>query len=601
MQTTATTINMIWADLVIEQLVRCGVHCFSLAPGSRSTPLVATIARCTNLDVHMHVDERGAAFWAIGYGRATGRPAVFITTSGTAGANGFPAIIEAAQSRVPLLVITADRPAELRDTGANQTIDQVKLFGNYVRYFFDMPAPDTAIDPRMVLTTVTQAVHHARRAPQGPVHLNAMFREPLVPGDDGYDYTAYLAPLQAWLAGEQRFSMSMPPRSAPDHHQIAQLAAAVNRAERGLLVVGELHNDDQRSAVLTLAQQLRWPVLPDIGSGLRLGRHLEQSVPYYDQLLASERFAQAHQPDTVLHLGGGFVSKRLLQFLHRAHPHTYILVKDHPFRYDPNHQITDVVEADLALACDALLPLINQPSFPAWLHAWQHASTGANKQIEQFLGDRGDVNEPGSARTITQLIPGGHALFIGNSMPVRDMDMFAAADAHAVPVAINRGASGIDGNVATATGFAHGLSRPTTVLVGDLTLLHDLNSLLLVRNSRVPITIVAINNNGGGIFSFLPIAQQRDVFEPYFGTPQHVSFEYAAHMFGIDYIKPSTMASFASAYQAASAGTRPTLIEMITERQENYALHAALREQIATAVGSPWRQYSEGTRTENEE
>lgn len=495
MRTTGTNINAVWADLLIEQLVRCGVRCFSLAPGSRSTPLVAAIARRSDVDVSMHVDERGAAFWALGYARATNRPAAFITTSGTAGANGYPAIIEAAQSCVPMLVITADRPAELRDTGANQTIDQVKMFGGYVRWFFDMPAPDTAMDPRVVLTTIAQAVYRTQRAPAGPVHLNTMFREPLAPTDDGQDYAQYLAPLQAWLASEQPFSVHLPPRMVPPQKQIEPIAAAVNGAQRGLLIVGELHTDEQRAATVKLAQHLSWPLLPDISSGLRLSTNLLRAVPYYDQILASPQFVQAHQPDVVLHIGGGFVSKRLLQFLDKARPHTYIVVKEHPFRYDPNHQVTHAVEANIAETCAELMLLLEWHDGGAWLRDWQRASAAANEQIERFLEDRPTLNEPAIARTITRLIPPDHALFIGNSMPVRDMDMFAVADEHNVPVEVNRGASGIDGNVATAAGFAHGLSRPTTVLVGDLTLLHDLNSLLLVRNSRVPLTVVVINNS----------------------------------------------------------------------------------------------------------
>ncbi len=584
MQATRTNINAIWADLVIEQLVRCGVRCFSLAPGSRSTPLVAAIARRDDVDVSMHVDERGAAFWALGYARATGRPAAFITTSGTAGANGYPAIIEGAQSRVPLLVITADRPAELRDTGANQTIDQVKLFGDYVRWFFDMPAPDTAINPQVVLTTVAHAVYRTQRAPAGPVHFNAMYREPLAPTDDGQDYTAYLEPIQDWFANDSPFVVSVPPRMLPHQAQIEQIAAAANEAQHGLLVVGELHTDEQRAAVSKLAQRLRWPILPDIGSGLRLGRSLPCGVPYYDQILASPAFADTHQPDTVLHLGGGFVSKRLLQFLDRTRPRTYIVVKEHPFRYDPNHQVTQAVEADIAATCAELMPLLHQHNDPAWLHHWQHASEYASQTIEQFVGDQPALSEPAIARTITQLIPEQHALFIGNSMPVRDMDMFAVTNGSSVRVAVNRGASGIDGNVATAAGFAHGLGRPITVLVGDLTLLHDLNSLLLVRNSRVPLTVVAINNNGGGIFSFLPVAQHHELFEPYFGTPQNVSFQHAARMFDLDYHKPVSMAEFASAYQSALSSERSTLIEVVTDRQENYALHAALREQIIATL-----------------
>jgi 2-succinyl-5-enolpyruvyl-6-hydroxy-3-cyclohexene-1-carboxylate synthase len=579
MQTTGANLNSIWADLMIEQLRRSGVTCFSLAPGSRSTPLVAAIARRSDVDVSMHVDERGAAFFAVGYARATGRPAAFITTSGTAGANGYPAIIEASQSLLSLVVITADRPAELRATGANQTIDQVKLFGGYVRWFFDLPAPDTQIDPRMVLTTIAQAVHQAQRTPQGPVHLNAMFREPLAPGDDSHDYGAYLAPLQSWLHASQPFSMSLPPRSQPQAEHVEQIAQVLNSAQRGLVVVGELQRDRQREAVINVARKLNWPLLPDINSGLRLGTHAAQIVPYYDHVLASQPFAQAHQPDVVLHIGSGFVSKRLLQFLDRTQP-TYIVVKDHPFRYDPNHQVMYSVEADIELACAALLPLIETAGDARWLSNWQHASTAVDVQIERFLDDHNAVNEPAIARTITRMIPADHALFIGNSMPVRDMDMFAVADGPAVHVSVNRGASGIDGNLASAAGFARGLARPATLLIGDLSLLHDLNSLLLARNSRFPLMIVAINNDGGGIFSFLPIAQQRDMFEPYFGTPQHVTFEHAAHMFDLCYVNPTSMAEFEAAYRAATMSERSTLIEVVTDRQENYALHSQLREQV---------------------
>jgi 2-succinyl-5-enolpyruvyl-6-hydroxy-3-cyclohexene-1-carboxylate synthase len=584
MHYTKTNINSIWADLMIEQLRRCGVEYFTLSPGSRSTPLVAAVARQQGINVSMHVDERGAAFFAVGYARATGRPAAWITTSGTAVANGYPAIIEASQSRLPLIAITADRPAELRDTGANQTIDQVKIFGDYVRWFFDLPVPTEEIKPQMILTTIAGAVYQSLRQPQGPVHLNAMFREPLTPNDDGRDYARYLSPIKQWLESNVPFSFSQPPRSQISSSQVEFLASILNGARRGLIVLGELQHQRQHIAALTLAERLNWPVVADISSGARLGASSPQIMPYADQLLASERFAQVHRPDVVLHFGGAFVSKRLLQFVGRNRQATYILVKEHPFRYDPNHQITHSIEADIEQCCQTLMPMVERSRDTGWFDSWQQASNRAHEDIEQFLNDRNALSEPAIARHISSNIPRQQALFLGNSMPVRDMDMFAAPDGPQVPVSVNRGASGIDGNLASAVGFAVGLRRPTTLLIGDLSLLHDLNSLALARNSAFPITIVVLNNNGGGIFSFLPIARHTDIFEPYFGTPQNVSFEHAARLFNLRYEQPQSMAEFAAAYRTATAGNHATLIEVVTNREENYALHNTLREHIVAAL-----------------
>ena len=574
--------NRLWASLIVEELVRSGVDFFCVAPGSRSTPLVAALAENKNARSLIHFDERGSAFAALGYARAAGRPAVWITTSGTAVANGFPAVVEAATDGVPMILLTADRPPELRQTGANQTIDQPDIFGDYVRWRFDLPAPEEAVDPAMVLTTVDQAVYRARRAPTGPVHLNLMFREPFIPdAGDGEDLPA---PAR-WLESGEPYTRYVPTRPAVDLEDVERLWEALRPVERGLVVAGRLPSRKHGEAVLRLADSLGWPLLPDVGSQIRLGASSESLISYYDTLLASEPFKETHAPETVLHFGGRAVSKRLEQFLAKSSPDPYVVVRENPFRLDPGHRVTHSVEADILDLCTALAKIAERHS-PAqaasWMASWREASEKVDNYLDHSFARTKELNEPLVARLVSQHIPEEHGLCVASSMPIRDVDTFSATDGAPVPVAANRGASGIDGTVATAAGFARGSGRPLTLLVGDLALLHDLNSLAMIRD--LPVVIVVLNNNGGAIFSFLPVARHKAFFEPYFGTPQGLGFEHAAAMFGLDYQHPSSATEFVETYRADCALNTPTLIEVRTDREENVALHRRLLEEISARI-----------------
>jgi 2-succinyl-5-enolpyruvyl-6-hydroxy-3-cyclohexene-1-carboxylate synthase len=562
--------NRLWAFLIVEELVRCGVDFFCVAPGSRSTPLVAALAANDKARSLVHFDERGTAFAALGYARATGHPAAWITTSGTAVANGLPAVVEASTDGVPMILLTADRPPELRQTGANQTIDQPDIFGDYVRWRFDLPAPDLAIDPAMVLTTVDQAAYRARRSPQGPVHLNLMFREPFLP--EGEDVPAGPAP---WAEGDEPYTRYAATRPTIDEMEIRGLWQTLRPAKRGLVVAGRLASRKQGEAVLRLAGALGWPFLPDVGSQVRLGADSENLVAHYDALLAGDSFSEAHAPEAVVHVGGRALSKRLERFLGRSRPGSYVVVRENPFRLDPAHRVTNSIEADVIDFCATFVRVINEdpPSVDAsWAASWRKASD----EVGHFLDKRasGEPNEPFVARSVSRNVPYDHGLVVASSMPVRDLDTYAAADGAPVPVAANRGASGIDGTVATAAGFARGLGRPVTLLIGDLALLHDLNSLAMLR--EVNAVVVVLNNDGGGIFSFLPVARHKEFFEPYFGTPQGVSFESAAEMFGLGYEQPRTTDEFLDAYAGACASGRSSILEVRTDRRENVRLHAEL-------------------------
>ena len=576
--------NLLWAALIVEELVRSGVRFFCVAPGSRSTPLVAALAANERAESLVHFDERGTAFAAVGYARAAGVPAAWITTSGTAVANGLPAVVETATDGVPLILLTADRPPELRQTGANQTIDQPDIFGDYVRWRFDLPAPEEAVDPAMVLTTIDQAVYRARRAPSGPVHLNLMFREPFLPDlDEGLGVE--LAAPARWLTNGEPYTRYAATKPSVDSDEVEHLWERLQPVERGLIVAGRLPSRKQGEAVLRLADTLGWPLLPDAGSQLRLGAEASKNlVPYHDALLASERFKAGHAPEAVLHVGGRAVSKRLERFVAASRPDPYVVVRENPFRLDPGHRVTHSVEADVSAFCAALTeaaerhPLAGAAS---WATGWRKASGQVDRHLDRLFADTKELNEPLVARLVSRHVPDGHALCVASSMPVRDLDTFAATDGALVPVAANRGASGIDGTVATAAGFARGSGRPLTLLVGDLALLHDLNSLAMVRD--LPVVVVVLNNDGGAIFSFLPVAQHKGFFEPYFGTPQGLGFEHAAAMFGLGYEHPGTVSDFVEAYRAACDRKGPTLIEVRTDREENTKLHRRLLSEISEA------------------
>lgn len=578
----AANLNHLWAQLLVEELVRSGVDTFFLAPGSRSTPLTTAVARHPTAQPVIHFDERGTAFAALGYGRATGRPAGWITTSGTAVANGFPAVVEAATDGVPLLLLTADRPPELRDTGANQTIDQVKVFGEYARWQFDLPTPTTDIAPRMVLTTADQAVHRATRPPSGPVHLNCMFRKPLEPRPDGIDHDEYTRALASWAeqsAPHTRYPSAWPSCSEAE---TAAVGEAVSGAERGLLIAGRLNTEAERAAVQRIAQHLDWPLLPDVTSGLRFGAS-DLCIAHADQLLTSPAFREAHTPDVVMHIGGRFVSKRLRQYVDAATPAHRIVVRPDPSRIDPDHRVTHHIEHDVTHFCTVMVDQVKATEEQSsWREAWGAAERVVRAEIDQFAQEADVLSEPLVVYRTTQHIPSGHALVLASSMPVRDANRYGCAEGASVSAFANRGASGIDGTVATAAGVAAGRDAPATLVIGDLALLHDLNSLALLRDRSV--IVIVLNNDGGGIFHFLPIAEHDDVFDPYFTTPHHRSFEQAAAMFDLDYAQPTTDDAFVEAYRAACDRGQSALIEVKTDRTENRALHEALEQRIARAV-----------------
>ena len=559
MDSDTGTLNARWARTLIQEFVSCGVRLVVFASGYRNAPLVLAADTHPELTCASHFDERGAAFFALGWGRATRKPAIWLTTSGTAAANGYPAVIEAAMDNVPLICLTADRPPELRDTGANQSIDQHRLFGRYPNWFFDLPTPGHCFDWSFLRSTVDQACY---RAQSGPVHLNCQLREPLVARDSYDPEDGHPRPATTYAT----------PARMPVN--LDELAERLRSVSRGIIVAGRLSTTEEGRAAQQLAESLQWPLLPDIMSQVHPGR---ECIANYALCLKRIGPQVDFGTDGVIQLGGPFVSKALLGLLTKTRPKVWAVVNPTPARIDPAHRVTHRYEADVVPFCAQLSKLMGTVDCQSqWLQSWQDAS----REIEEIVGREldatdFDLSEPYVARTVLRLLPANCTLVAGSSMPIRELSLFRSAT-RAAPVYVtgNRGASGIDGTVATAAGFAEGSRKPVTVLLGDLALLHDLNSLSLIRNR--PIILVVLNNDGGGIFEFLEIPQPADRIERCFGTPHGLGFEQAARMFGLRYDRPTTRAQFVEVYREASDARAPAIIELITDRRGNVREHERL-------------------------
>jgi 2-succinyl-5-enolpyruvyl-6-hydroxy-3-cyclohexene-1-carboxylate synthase len=415
------------------------------------------------------------------------------------------------------------------------------------------------------------------------VHVNCLFREPLEPVDDA-PWPEDLP--RRWREGGEPLTTYARTDTGPDPGSLERIAAAVVAARRGLLVIGSLCSERDRAAAAALAERLGWPLAADVRSGLRLGAGPAARVPHLDQVLLSARERAAFAPDLVLHLGGQPISKRLAQALGALPEAVTISVQEHPFRHDPAHRAAWRVQADIARFCGLLagrIPAGATAGAGRWGERLRALSARAGAAIDAFLG-AAPLGEIAAARIVSREIPEGHGLFLGNSMPIRDMEMFADAGGPSPRVAANRGASGIDGIVSSAAGFACGLGRPTTLMIGDLSLLHDLSALAQLRALAQPLVIVLLNNGGGGIFHFLPIAARAELLDPWFTAPQQVDFAGVGNLFGIRCLRPGSAAEFTAAYREACAGGEPALIEVRTERGANLVEHRALGESIVGAI-----------------
>ncbi len=572
----------------VAELAAAGVRDAIICPGSRSTPLALALAVSPGIRVRVLLDERAAGFFALGMARTDRRPVVVLVTSGTAAMELAPAVVEAAYSRVPLVVMTADRPAELRDRGAAQTIDQDHLYGRAAKWFAELPLFDgDAATAAHVRSVAGRAVATAWAGPAGPVHLNAPFREPLLP--DG--------PLDTGAAGSTA-STDRPTTGARggrrmlDPAAIDELAGRIGGVERGLIVAGPDDDPAIPAALATLAEATGFPILADPLSGLRTGPHdRSMVVARADQLVRRGAWIDAHRPDLVIRTGAMPTSKPIAELIATVKPELLVIDGDGGWRESALVPAT-FVHADAAATAAAVAGRVDgSAADPAWAAAWLGADRSATEAMDAWLAGLDEPFEGAPFPALAAALPGGSTLWAGNSMPVRDMDGWLTSTDRAITVRANRGANGIDGVVSTALGSAAVAPGPVALVVGDVSFLHDLNALVAARLHALSATIVLVNNDGGGIFSFLPQGTASipggglpEQYEHLFGTPHGIDVAPIVTALGGEHVTVGH-AELRARVEASIGRPGVRVLELKTDRARNVALHRDVAAVVAQAIG----------------
>jgi 2-succinyl-5-enolpyruvyl-6-hydroxy-3-cyclohexene-1-carboxylate synthase len=596
--------NTHWAWLFVDSLAQAGLDAVVIAPGSRSTPLTLAFHAHPNITVYRHLDERGAGFFALGMALAGDRPVALVCSSGTAVANFLPALIEAKMSHVPLLALTADRPHELRHSGANQTIDQVKIYGDQVLWSVDMPVPHADAPEvllRHVQTTAARAYATANGLVKGPVHVNFPFRKPLEPMNRE-PYSVSRDESEAVGYGKRTTEHGLHithGRFLPTDDQLDQLAAILNQHQRGLIVCGPRCPEGAfATAVTRLAAHTGYPILADPLSGVRFHRRGAEDAEKW-VVGGYETFLQGNpgweEPGIILRFGAVPTSKWLNAYLERIRPVHRIHIRANGVWADDSHRTAWFLQADETAVLQSLLSRTAPRANSAWAKQVMAAETAVWRKLEAALQD---VWFDGAVvYDIANALPDGGLLFMGNSLAVRHLDQFGRPSAKNLRVFGNRGASGIDGNISTALGIAAETGKPVTAVLGDITALHDLNGLQVASGKwqvaggkrqekpanlqpapLPPATFIIINNNGGGIFRRLPISQHEPPFTDLFLTPHGLNFEHAAAMFGLAYRRVDNRAALAAVLGEESAF--PRLIEVATDGEADEQIRRELNESV---------------------
>ncbi len=587
-------VSTAWARAVVDELARAGLTHVCVAPGSRSTPLVMACARDGRFTTWVHLDERSAAFFALGIGKATAGPAAVITTSGTATANLFPAVIEASRGGVPLLVLTADRPLRLRGSDANQTIDQERIYGPYPRESFDAgdPTPEGLRETRAL---ASRAVARTLLPDPGPVHVNLPFDQPLEPVEMEASRAADLRgtdPLG--LDGRTDGAPMLTLESFAREPEEEGVANFLGEGRRGVIVAGPVADPEAVGPLLIrLSTATGFPLLADPLSGARFG-HDCRSLPiaHADLFLRDGAARDTLRPDLILRVGRPPTSAGVLTFLEACSNVPQLVIGAGPPLKDSLSDTSRYVQGDVASVLARTAEGYESDAAHGWKDLWERVDRAAQEAVRASEGDffEGDV-----LSAVVDAVPAGGSLFVSNSMPVRDLDAFGGACVKPLRVFANRGASGIDGIVSTVAGIAAAKTRaperpggraepPVVAVLGDVALCHDMNGLFVVGKERLNALFVVINNDGGGIFHMLPIREQEPEFTRYFATPHGLDFRHAADLYGISYRRLEEASGVREALGDAVIEPGPRILEIRTDRSENQRRHHEVAGSVAEAV-----------------
>lgn len=571
--------NLAWADRFVNELAACGLRAVCIAPGSRSTPLTLAFSRHPQINVYLQHDERSASFFALGLAMATARPVALVCTSGTAAAEFHAAVIEAYQSQVPLLVLTADRPHEVRYSGANQTIDQVKMYGDHVLWTFDMALPHDdppALVMRSVQTIAARAYAIANGLVKGPVHLNFPFRPPLEPA------APPLPPVEPLARPFVQMSRGV---MLPTPEQVTMLVAAVEQYERGLIICGpNCPGGDFPKALAALARAADYPIMADPLSGVRFGEVAATGLICggYESYLRGGH-APWGAPEVIIRFGTVPTSKWLNSYLTNHPPQRLIHIRDNGIWADDLHLVTDFLQVDAAAMCNVLVERLPARSRSDWTETILHVEKRAQQLTDRYCTEH--FFDGAVVRAIVEALPNGARLMISNSLPVRHLDQFGRPRPLPLQIFGNRGASGIDGITSTALGIAAASDEPLVLITGDITFYHDMNGLLAIRQHGLHnVTIVLLNNDGGSIFRRLPVAKFEPPFTPLFLTPHGLDFSKVAELYGIGYRQAYNICDFLHHLTAAVTGEQATMIEVQTDGASDLQHQRSLVDKIIEQV-----------------
>lgn len=555
----------------ITGLFQTGVRDVVISPGSRSTPLALLMVEHQEINTFIDIDERSAGFFALGLAKASKSPVVLLCTSGTAAANYFPAVVEANLSRVPLLVLTADRPHELRDVGAPQAINQLHLYGHHVKWFAEMALPENSAEQITYSKMVARrAVKECKSPVPGPVHVNFPLREPLLPALEPYPFSEE-QPDYEIIAGELAL-----PQAA-----LERIAREISQYQKGLIICGPMDQPSFSNAAIRLAEKLAFPILADPLSQLRLDNSV--IIDSYDAILKTDRVLAEFQPDFILRFGAMPVSKPLSLFMKKYRGIPHFIVDGQAGWRDPYHLGTKVIQMDETAFCQQLTNYVKKNENNEWLSQWQQVDQLAKTAIKAHMSQEAELEEGKVFYELFPRLPKDSTIFVGNSMPIRDVDTFFHKNNQGITVMANRGANGIDGVVSTALG-ASVYQQPLFLLIGDLSFFHDMNGLLAAKLYKLNMTIILVNNDGGGIFSYLPQAESKQHFEVLFGTPTGLDFQHAVEMYHGQYEKVTDWEHFSKAIKSAASYKGLNVIEIPTDRAKNLTSHRKMWEQVSREI-----------------
>jgi 2-succinyl-5-enolpyruvyl-6-hydroxy-3-cyclohexene-1-carboxylate synthase len=559
---------------LVDELARCGMRHAVTSPGSRNAPIALSLAADERIDAVSAIDERAAGFMALGMAKASGLPVAVTCTSGTAAANLLPAVVEAHEAHLPLIVLTADRPPELRDVGAGQAIDQIELFGSAAKWFVEVgngePGREWAIHMRALACRAWWTAGGGR---PGPVHLNLPLRDPLAPVPEDLDAAQWQGrdDGRPWVALREH-------SSAPDADDVQVLAERIATTARGAIVCGGGGDEETAEAVAQLARESGWPILAEPTSGLRCGTHdRSHVVAHYDVTLRDAAFAECQRPDLVLRIGAMPTSKPLRSWLATT---VQVAIDPHAAWNEPTRTAEALLHADPVKTCAALAAAIEargSSSDPAWLAGWR----SADETVAAAFAAAPERFEAKAYAGIEDALPDDALIWLSSSMPIRYAESFFPSSPKPIRLLANRGANGIDGVVASAAGAAHASGRPTFVLIGEVALLHDVGGLLAARRAGIDLTIVCVDNGGGGIFDFLPVAEHAATaaYERHVATPTGIDLAALAALARMAHRSATTPAELASALAAG-----PGLIEVPADRAESVAFSRALTAAVADGL-----------------